>query len=189
MDNNNKTRANIIIDSSATKPLDPLELSAIIVNIFDYLKDEIKKTPCKFGMGIVKLQKIMWTSYVQYFHKSQKQLVTKDFQAYKYGPILMKVFLEYRNNYYQNDTFEILQNLKAINKNFDGKNIVINSEIAKIIIKNCVRYYDISGYDLSVKSHRGFWKEVYDFEKPGTVLEFDKLKKYYNEVENENNDW
>ncbi len=187
MNDNNKLLTLLTLIDNNSKSLDPLQLSAIIINVFDYIKQQ--EGPCRYGMGHVKLQKVMWTSYIRYFNETQKSLIDGEFLAYKYGPVLKEIFMKYKNDYPKINDFTDTDTLNAINETFVKKRIIIDQQQLQAIIDSCLACYNFSGLDLSKKSHRGIWNEIYDIFKDGKVIPFDEMATYYKEIGKLHYEW
>ncbi len=183
-----ESQDNIIeLITDQNKSLTPLHLSAMIINIFDYIR--VDNGDCHYGLGYVKLQKIMWTSYIRYFHKTRKSLVNSEFLACKYGPILKEIYTQYKQDYPKINDFTNIDTIVKINKKNPSKGISINQIQLNIIIKSCIDCYDFSGLDLSIKSHKGIWAEIHSVFKDAKLIPFEKVVIYYTKIAHLTYEW
>ncbi len=169
---NNELKINIINDN---KSLTGLQLASLIVNVFNVFVN-IKNEDRHYNDDLrhVKLQKIMWFSYLDCLKETDIALVNEDFQAWKYGPVLMTVFQKYKE--YKSKLFTT--EIENINNDFKDEGIYISKKQLQIIIHNCVKYKNISSMELSDLSHDDFWKQKYT-NGEGTYMNLKDVRKYY----------
>ena len=178
MNENNKLNNNSLQQEDNT--LSGLELAEFIKYIFNVF---MKKPEDKYKNDFthLKLQKIMWFSYLNYLRRTGEKLVNEDFEAWTYGPVLKTVFNEY-------NSFGSEVILKEYNKKLSDKILKkVNKEQLKIIAETCKMYKSIGAFNLVLESHDFFWNKY--FQMGRKVMPWSEVKiNYYDNLKiGENN--
>jgi len=104
----------------------------------------------KKSLSPMKLQKLMYFMYRDYYKETNQPLFSERFEAWKYGPVLSSVYMAFKNygsgdikNYCKDNSGQLLK----INEDF-------NEKFKLIINKIWTTYKDYSGIALSDITHR-----------------------------------
>ncbi len=153
------------------KNQESLELAALITIIYKAL-DRRSTLDYKYELTHLKLQKLIWFCYLEYFHQYKKQLVKEDFEAWEYGPVLVSVFKVY--NKYRATVITDNQEIKSLAKKYAFK---FDTKITDLVINICVNNTYQNVRSLVVKSYDHFWDEYYN--KGYAKMPWLAVKKYY----------
>ena len=115
------------------------------LNIAKYILKHSSK-----GLSNLELQKILYFAELNYIREYEDFLIEDDFEAWQYGPVLRKVYNEYKN--YGADSIDRPQ-----------EQITLDEKIKKVLDKTMKEYADKSYWDLVDESHKigGAWFDTF----------------------------
>ena len=123
---------------------------------------------CKKPVTNLKLQKILYFLWIDYFKDNGEYLFNENFEAWVLGPVVPQAYYEF--SAYGAD---IILRFKDVQLNLDEVKI-------KILNKILDKYANYSAYELVDMSHKkgGAWAEVYrNGEGRWDTIEFEVIKK------------
>lgn len=104
-----------------------------ILNFMDVARYLYNKTP---NMSNLKLQKMMYFAYLEYYKNCKEELFKNEFEAWVYGPVLPKLY----SSFYELFTVSNEDNIK-------------NKEIEKFLDSIIEKYGSMHAFDLVNKTH------------------------------------
>lgn len=115
----------------------------------DFIK-AAKEGKVKF-LTPMKLQKLMYFLYGEYYAETGTPLFSESFQAWKYGPVLSSVYQEFKEYGYReidNYSTDALGNVVVISRSNPQ-----NSSYVKVFDRICRKYKGFTGVELSELTH------------------------------------
>lgn len=109
------------------------------INIFDIAKYFYNKVTDSSNL---KIQKLMFFAYIDFFKENKEELFPDDFEAWVYGPVLPRLYKDYNKILLEND--------------FDNVNLKIekNEKIWKILENIILKYGHINPFALVELTHQ-----------------------------------
>lgn len=135
------------------------------IDIADFMVQEcLKKDRPTTNM---KLQKMLYFAWIEYYKKNKEWLFTDNFLAWKLGPVVYEVYAQYR-------VFGAMP-ITYVRDRKGRKNLP--DDVISFLEQYVNRNKDVSGSQLVRESHRagGAWAHVHDDSKSNVEIPFEDI--------------
>jgi len=122
------------------------------LDVADYIVEKTRNT--KFPVTHMKLQKMLYFAWIEYYKRFGKELFADEFYAWKYGPVVSDVYSKYC----------IFGARKISFVRGRDERMLPSKEVAGFLDDYIESCQNVSAGDLVLKSHRpkGAWQSVYN---------------------------
>lgn len=129
---------------------------AIMYNALDVAKYILQNSTK--GLSNLELQKTLYFSEINYIKKYKKHLINDDFEAWQFGPVVRKVYYEYR--FYRANSIDKPQ-----------EPILIDNDAKEILDKTIEECNKKSYWKLVEESHKkdGAWEQCFNKDVKKTI--------------------